>query len=411
MTTAENLPLKLIAIGALGNMLSPAAKHLKNSQTAQFIRILDRGTQSAIHEERRRAWQDHNTQLAPDLSTLVGDGKFDGVVICAGKNGDDYKIFLELIPLLYSKQLNFRLSANERATGVSIVVNEDCDRICNNAENSSAKSISKVKQQPAYFILHLSTVSPAFVMATYAFCAKHNIQYANYPLTGGSKGAETAKMLILASGSSELYQRVHPFLQKIGAPKYFDEEITSAATVKLIGHVLVFHGLLGISLASLLHKNAFHLSTFTGATQTDFFDFLNNGAGGTKQWDVALRHGVANNKWSEGFLLRHAVVDLIYAITLMLEKNLPSTLLLPSLEVALLFTSILQRKENHNLATQAIFQLIATTTKSEVDGFIQEHLSLDSEKSLQKCIALLPTSIRQTIALEITYDIPNTNES
>jgi hypothetical protein len=94
-----------------------------------------------------------------------------------------------------------------------------------------------------------------------------------------------------------------------------------------------------------------------------------------------------------------------------LEKNLPSTLLLPSLEVALLFTSILQRKENHNLATQAIFQLIATTTKSEVDGFIQEHLSLDSEKSLQKCIALLPTSIRQTIALEITYDIPNTNES
>lgn len=42
---------------------------------------------------------------------------------------------------IYSKQLDFRLGANVRATGVYMLVNEDCERVCNNAENSSAKSI------------------------------------------------------------------------------------------------------------------------------------------------------------------------------------------------------------------------------------------------------------------------------
>lgn len=355
------MSLKLIAIGALGNMLSPAAIHLKNSTAAHFIRILDRGTQSATHDQRRIAWQQHGAQSAADLTTLVGDGEFDGVIICAGKNGDDHKIFAELIPLL-----------------------------------------RKINSNHSYFILHLSTVSTSFVQITHEFCSQHNIQYANYPLTGGSKGAETAKMLILACGSEKLYQYVQPFLEKIGVPKYFGAEDTYGAIVKLIGQVLVFHGLLGMSLAALLHKNAFHLLEL-GGTQIDFFDFLNNGAGGSKQWDVALRHGIADDNWSAGFLMRHAVVDLIYAITLMQEKNLPTTLLLPSLEIALLFTIILQKTENQNLATQAICRLIATTPKTEIDAYLKQHLSFDSAQCLQNCIKLLPTTIQKTIALQVSY--------
>lgn len=355
------MSLKLIAIGALGNMLSPAAIHLKNSTIAHFIRILDRGTQSATHDQRRIAWQQHGARSATDLTTLVGDGEFDGVIICAGKNGDDHKIFAELIPLL-----------------------------------------NKFKVNHHYFILHLSTVSTSFVQATHTFCANHNIQYANYPLTGGSKGAEAAKMLILACGSEKLYQQIQPFLEKIGVPKYFGKDVSYGAIVKLIGQVLVFHGLLGMSLAISLHKNAFHLPTL-GDTQIDFFDFLNNGAGGSKQWDVALRHGIADDNWSAGFLMRHAIVDLIYAITLMQEKNLPITLLLPCLEIALLFTKILQKKENQNLATQAICQLIASTPKAEIDTYLKQYLSFDSEQCLQNCINLLPTAIQKTIALHVNY--------
>ena len=41
--------LKLIAIGALGNMLSPSAQHVQKHETAQFIRILDRGSKNSAY--------------------------------------------------------------------------------------------------------------------------------------------------------------------------------------------------------------------------------------------------------------------------------------------------------------------------------------------------------------------------
>jgi predicted dehydrogenase len=49
--------------------------------------------------------------------------------------------------ILYSQQLDFRQGANERAAGVYEVVNEDGERVCNKAENSSAKSIQEVPVQ------------------------------------------------------------------------------------------------------------------------------------------------------------------------------------------------------------------------------------------------------------------------
>jgi uncharacterized protein (DUF2147 family) len=44
---------------------------------------------------------------------------------------------------IYSKQLGFRLGANERAEGLYTQYMTDGEQVCNNAENSSAKSIIK----------------------------------------------------------------------------------------------------------------------------------------------------------------------------------------------------------------------------------------------------------------------------
>src|SRR5690242_16978269 len=94
------MTLKLIGIGALGTMLSPSAKHLKNNPTAQYLRILDRGSIDDVKEQRRKDWKDHGAELASNFKDLIGDGNFDGIVICAGKNGDDHEIFRQLIDLL-----------------------------------------------------------------------------------------------------------------------------------------------------------------------------------------------------------------------------------------------------------------------------------------------------------------------
>ncbi len=353
------MTLNLIAIGGLGNMLGPSAKHLHNSNIARYLRVLDRGGPGEKRDTLRKNWQAHGAQLVSNLEELIHLTDFDGIVICAGKNGDDYPIFQQLIPMLQQKQ-------------------HRC------------------------FILHLSTVSADFVQATAQYCAQHDVQYANYPLTGGVKGAEAATMLILASGDNALYTRVEPLLQQMGHPKYLGEAVDLGACVKLIGHVLVFHGLLGVSLAVSLQQHIAADSPMTLST-TDFFDFLNKGAGGTNQWEFAVKSGVALGNWSRGFLIKHAIIDALYTIQLMQQRRLPKTVILPLMEIALLLAWVLRQNPDQGLATQAVTQLMANHTSEEIDQFLKDNLSLDLNSCFQRCLSILPQDSQRSLMLQVTY--------
>ena len=85
----------------------------------------------------RQAWKDHGADIVHDYQALVGAGDFDGIVICAGKNGDDCAIFRALLPLMQRNK----------------------------------------KGRP--FILHLSTVSAGFAQAAYDFLSAEDVDYVN----------------------------------------------------------------------------------------------------------------------------------------------------------------------------------------------------------------------------------------
>ena len=136
------MTMKLVGIGGMGLMLSPSAKHLKPGAVARFLRIHDRGTKDDRRDMCRQAWQDHGAGLVADYESLVGDGDYDGVVICAGKNGDDCDIFRSLVPLMQQNK----------------------------------------KDQP--FILHLSTVSASFAQAAHGFYMQVNRPGANRATAG-----------------------------------------------------------------------------------------------------------------------------------------------------------------------------------------------------------------------------------
>ncbi len=355
------MTLKLLAIGGLGNMLGPSATHLQDPNIAQYLRVLDRGNAGEKKDKLRAAWRQHGATLVGTLPELIGNGDFDGIVICVGKNGDDYKIMTQLLPLL-----------------------------------------SAQTPRHPYFILHLSTVSANFVTTTYDYCAKHRVHYANYPLTGGVRGAEAGTMLILCSGDASLYTRVEPMLKKIGTPNYFGAAVDLGAAVKLIGHILVFHGLLGMSLAVALHKSVFNFPRIS-PEQVAFFDFLNQGAGGTRQWDFSIRPGVLDGQWNRGFLIQHAVIDIIYTARLMYEKQLPITLILPLFEVTLLFIYLLQHASETDLTTQAITRLIATTPRHILDDYIKQYLSFDFDTCMKNCINNLPEHLQKSLMLDVSY--------
>jgi 3-hydroxyisobutyrate dehydrogenase-like beta-hydroxyacid dehydrogenase len=353
------MTLRLIGIGGLGLMLSPSAKHLSGSKTAQFIRIHDRGTQDQRRDASRQAWQAHGSQLVPDLNALVGDGKFDGVVICAGKNGDDCQVLRSLTPLL------------------------------------------KQKCSSPPFILHLSTVSSSFVQAAYEYLQAQGITYVNYPLTGGPAGAEAASMLILASGDHDVYTTLQPALNQIGNPKYFGPKVTAGAEVKLIGQLMVFNGLTGICSAAALKSECFQ-EPLSGSEQAEFFDFLNAGAGGTRQWDVALSKGVRHNVWDQGFMLQHAAVDAIYAAHLCLEHGLSAVAVMPMLCTALSFAFVLNKYQGAPLATHSVVRELTSENATQIDSFIQEHIDFSSpEQSLYAAIHALPARIQDSVLLDV----------
>ena len=355
------MPLQLIGIGGLGLMLSPAARHLRKADSpAKFLRIHDRGTRDPRRDRARNGWREHGAELVSSFDALVGDGRFDGVIICAGKNGDDVAIFRELLPLLRDR--------------------------CSDPP----------------FILHLSTVSSRFVQAAHEVCREYHIAYGNYPLTGGPAGAEAATMLILASGDPTLYERTKSLLQALGRPRYFGERVTAGAEVKLMGQFMVFNGLNGISSAAALHAACFGVSV-GDPQQSEFFGFLNQGAGGTRQWEVALSKGIRDQVWDEGFMLHHAVVDALYAAQLGLEKGLALYSVMPMIHTAISFAFLLQKYPNQSLATHAIARELLEPHRRELDRFFQQILNQGSEAEhwLQQCVAHLPDRIKGTVKMDI----------
>ena len=353
------MALKLVGIGGMGLMLSPSARHLKAGGPAQYLRVHDRGTKDDRRDACREAWKAHGAEIVGDYDALLADGDYDGVVVCAGKNGDDCDIFQSITPLMQKNH------------------------------------------QGRPFVLHLSTVSAGFAQAAYNHFSAAGIDYVNYPLTGGPLGAENANMLILASGSEEIYARLEALVETIGNPKFFGTSVTAGAEVKLIGQLMVFNGLVGICSAAALKSECF-AEDLSGPDQAAFFDFLNGGAGGTRQWDVALSKGVRDNTWDQGFMIQHAVVDAIYAADLCRSRGLPALAVMPMAVIALTFAYVLTKYEGTPLSTHAIVREMIRKDAAGLDEFINQHIHYtDPQASIQNAIAVLPEKVKASVLLDI----------
>ena len=357
--------LRLLYVGGLGMMAGPAAIHLTPAETAQVLRVHDRGKPGRQRDRFRSVWQEHGAELVPDFDQLIGDGEIDGVVVCAGKNGDDLPLIAQLVSLL------------------------------------SARCAARP------FLLHLSTVSPSFSQTAFRFCIDSGVDYANYPLTGGPLGAmlggaDPKGMLILASGEESIYQRLLPLLNKLGHPRYFGTEPSAGAVTKLIGQHLVFNGLAGISTAAALHSEYFNGAVLGGEAQGEYLGFLNGGAGGTRQWEVALKKGVTEDAWDAGFYIQHAVVDAIYAARLGMDCGLPRFAIQSVINIAFAFSFLLQRYPQETLATHAIAREMLKSNAGELDRFMEDNGAFDGTPNdgLEACIGTLPERVRASVLLD-----------
>ncbi len=353
--------LKIAVVGGLGLMASPMARHWKPNGPVRVLRVHDRGIKDERRDRCRKAWRAHGSLLVPTFKELITED-LDGIFVCCGKNGDDLKIIASCVELL-----------------------------------------SKTNKKK--FICHMSTVSTDFSEAGYTFCKQVHIDYVNYPLTGGSQGAEKGTLLILASGNVELYERLKSALSCLGTPRHFGEKISAGAQVKFMGHLMVFNGLMGIASAVATHAECFAHGKLGGHDQSEFFDFLNTGAGGTRQWDLVLSSGIRNDNWEIPFLLKYAVVDAIYTAKLCMDLHLSYLTVEAIINVALVFSYVLN-EINPAIATQAIVREMIQNRATALDSFILKHSGPrgDVKKCLEKCIDSLPLDIQKSVALEIRLE-------
>lgn len=347
--------LRVGLFGGLGKMASPMVDHLRGDARTEIVYVFDRGTQSPDKTDLRRRWIQHGAKLTDSLETF-SDPTLDGVLICCGKNGDDLPLIQALI-----------------------------------------ESLTATEGRKTPFICHLSTVSPAFVRAAHRHCRSHGVDYVNYPLTGGVAGALSAKLLILGSGDESLFEHLKATLQKLGEPRYFGPEPDAGARAKLMGHLMVFNGLIGICSAAAV----FASQPLASTDIVEFFDFLNRGAGGTKQWDLVLRKGLANDLWTSPFSIKHACVDALYTAQLIMDLGLAEPAVRNVLEVAALLCYV-AATQDPELATHTIFRDLLLPRSRAADAWVaplRKHATPD--QFLHRCIAALPNSLRQTVRLEI----------
>jgi 3-hydroxyisobutyrate dehydrogenase len=324
------------------------ARHWLGSKQAQVIRYVDRGKPGAERDRRRVDWKKHGATPVQTIAELLGKGDLDGVFVCAGKNGDDLPLVRELLHGL----------------------------------------------GPSKFLCHLSTVSASFAAAADEVANQRNIAYANYPLTGGPPGAEAGTMLILAGGPKKLFDELEPALKQLGTPRYFGSSARAGAEVKLIGHLMVFNGQIGVSSAVATHAECFRDGKIGGAEQTALFDFLNEGAGGTKQWAIVAKNGVDGGRWDQGFKIRHAVVDAIYLCELLRERQVSNFAQQSILRLSLAFSYLLTR--DCELVTHALMRELVSARAKELDAFIDSHPA-----TIPGVIDSLPAAIKPTVALSV----------
>jgi 3-hydroxyisobutyrate dehydrogenase len=129
---------------------------------------------------------------------------------------------------------------------------------------------------------------------------------------------------------------------------------------------------------------------------------LNGGAGGTRQWELALRKGIEDGAWDAGFSIPHAVVDAIYAAQLALDRGLPRFAIQSMINIAFVFSYLLELYPEQTLATHAIVREMLKSRSAGLDRFMDDNGAFvgDPDESLEACIETLPERVRESVVLE-----------
>lgn len=132
--------------------------------------------------------------------------------------------------------------------------------------------------------------------------------YLESPVIGSVIPARNGQLTILVSGEREAFERVRPYLQKLGKRIFYFNEPGKATKLKLINNFV-----LGAFMAAL--GEAIALGEKAGLSREEIIEILENGAGNSMVLS-AKKTKLLNDDYSTHFSVKNLVKDLSYAYDL-----------------------------------------------------------------------------------------------
>jgi len=119
------------------------------------------------------------------------------------------------------------------------------------------------KMKPGSTVISCATVPPTFAKDMEAQCRKHNVNYLDSPISGGSVKAAAGKLTIMASGTPDTFKQTRPVLDAL-AEKVFElgTEAGPGSAMKVVNQLLA-----GVHIAAAAEAITFGISQGIDATQ------------------------------------------------------------------------------------------------------------------------------------------------
>jgi 3-hydroxyisobutyrate dehydrogenase-like beta-hydroxyacid dehydrogenase len=169
--------------------------------------------------------------------------------------------------------------------------------------------------KPGQIIVDLGTTA---YMATLSFGQKlkdKDLVFADSPVSGMEARAEEGTLTIMYGGDEEVFQKVHPVLEAFGNLILYMGDLGSGQLTKLINQLLF-----NISAAAI--AEIFPMATKLGLDPENVLSVVTSGTGSSFAAEF-FGPRILQNRFEEGYPLKHAYKDMVSAAEICAHKKIP----------------------------------------------------------------------------------------
>jgi 2-hydroxy-3-oxopropionate reductase len=178
--------------------------------------------------------------------------------------------------------------------------------------------------RPGSVIVDMSSISPLVSQKVAAACAAKGVEFLDAPVSGGEPKAIDGTLAIMAGGKPEVFARVEPILQKMGASVTLTGSVGAGNVTKLANQIMV-----ACNIAAM--GEALVLATKAGLDPEVVFNAVKGGLAGSTVLNAKAPMVISRN-FKPGFRIN------------LHQKDLRNALLAAeSMKVSLPFTSLAQQ--------------------------------------------------------------------